>query len=327
VAQAFFPIDPVEVTPGSTGWQDVNGADFGVPEGATGVLTHIVNTHASNTYACGLRKNGSTDTRTPNRRPATHCWSAIGVDDNRIFEANVGDTTSIDIYLIGYTKSGVTFFTNSYTKAPDAGDWEDVDCSECPNAIGLIWEIIGHPWLVQDFGIRKNGSTDNRLGEVVSRHGFGAIIGCDSSQICEIYRENALQNCYLVGYITDGATFNTNGTDVSLSTIQTWLDLTALPATSVMGFIEVNCVTTGPNYYYGLRKNGSAENIDQTSANHNWAFVECDASQIIEGKTITTDLDFFFIGYATAPAGEVTVGRLVYGGLVNSGLVGGKLIG
>jgi len=300
VAQTFYPITPVEVTPGTaSAWTDVDVSAY-VPAGATGVILHCVNTHASNNYALGLRKNGSTDARTTSITSNAHCWAAIGVDANRIFEAYIGNTTYIDIYLVGYTVSGVTFFTNAYDKSKTTlTTWEDIDCStEAPSAIGLIFEVKGST-AAYAMGLRTNGSTDNRTASTLYHDTFGVIIGCDASQICEGYIENVAVDFFLVGYITDGCTFNTNATDVSLATTATWLDLTALPATANMGFIEV---TSGGAYNYGLRKNGSAEDIYKYAFRHPWAFVECDASQIIEGEIANVAVDFFVVGYATAVA-------------------------
>ena len=298
--QTFFPIDPVEVTPETiNGWVDVNGADFGVPTGATGILLHCVATSAVTDYAFGLRMNGSTDNRIDAIPYNTHCWAAIGVDANIIFEAYVGSTTNIDIYIVGYTMAGVTFFTNAYDKSlTNTSVWEGIDCSaEAPDAVGLIFEIVGDSSASYKFGLRKNNSTDARTTYVGLHSGFGFIIGCDTDQICEGTVNNITVGLYLVGYITDGATFNTNATNLSLNTTDTWLDLSALPADSIMGFIEL--------YYdskeYGLRKNGSSEEIYHRAYHHPCAFVECDADHIIEGKIETTTEDFFLIGYATKP--------------------------
>jgi hypothetical protein len=300
MAQTFFPIDPVEVTPGTAGsWQDVD-ASGSVPAGATGVILHCVDT-SSNAYALGLRKNGSTDDRYSNIK-GTHCWAAIGVDANRVFEAYVGSTSYIDIYLVGYTISGVTFFTNAYNKSlSSTGNWYDIDCAtEAPSAVGLVWEFVGTTaYNDYAYGFRKNGSTDNRTGTTRLHYGFGAIIGCDASQICEGYIANTAVDFYLLGYITDGAAFNTNATDISLGSTGSWLDLTALPATANMGFIEVNSSSI---YSYGLRKNGSSEDIYYDATRHPWGIIECDASQVIEGKIENTYVDFFVVGYSTAAA-------------------------
>lgn len=301
MAQTFFPIDPVEVTPGTAGsWQDVDVSSY-VPSGATEVILHIVNKSLSAGYALGLRKNGSTDNRTNDMTRDNHLGAAIGIDNNRIFEAYVGNTTNIDIHLVGYTMSGVTFFTNAYGKSlSTTGSWTDIDCgTEAPNAIGLIWEVVVTDTSVYDYGFRKNGSSDNRIADAYIHSAFGAVIGCDTNQICEGYIGNTAVDFYLVGYITDGCTFNTNATDLSLNTTGSWLDLSALPSGADMGFIEVhNDTSTG--YDYGLRKNGSSENIYYRVVFHCWGIVQCDSSQIIEGKIANTAVDFFVVGYSTA---------------------------
>jgi hypothetical protein len=304
MAQTFFPVDPVEVTPGTAdSWQEVDitaylGADAG---SATGVILHLVNNYSSLDYKIGLRKNGSSDNRTVNIRKNSHCWAAIGVDSNDIFEAYVDHATRLDIYLVGYTKAGVTFKTNADDKSlGSTGNWYDIDChTEAPSAVGLIFEIVGGGTDYY-FGMRKNGSTDDRYEKTIYPHNsFGVIIGCDASQVCEGYIYTTNTDFFLVGYITDGATFNTNATDVSLGSTGSWTDLSALPSGAVMGFIEVY---SGADYSYGLRKNGTSENIYYKAQYHPWAFVECDDSQIIEGEIQSTDLDFFVVGYSTAVA-------------------------
>ncbi len=304
MAQTFFPITPAEFVPGGAGsWQDMDVSSV-VPSGATGVVLHLENTRSSAPYGyeLGIRKNGSTDDRHIDLWGKTHCWAAIGVDANRVFEAYVESTTYINIYVIGYTKAGVTFKTNADDKSlSTTGSWQDIDCStEAPSAIGLIFEVCATspPYAG---GLRKNGSSDDRKGGeyhgFYKHNSFGAIIGCDASQICEGYIGSTTVDFFLVGYITDGATFNTNATDVSLGTTGSWIDLSALPSGANMGFIEVYN-TVGTVYNYGLRKNGSAEDIYWWSYHHPWGIVECDASQLIEGKIANTGTDFFVVGYS-----------------------------
>lgn len=296
MAQTFFPITPVDVTPGTlSAWTDVDVSAY-VPSGATGVIIHYF--HGTGTQAFGLRKNGSTDDRRETVNPSLHSWAAIGIDGNRIFEAYILSGTYLR--LVAYTMAGVTFLTNAVNKGAGSATWTDMNCSaEAPGAIGLIFELDSY--VTANNGIRKNGSTDNRINKVTYHGCFGLIIGCDASQIAECYRGSGYDFYGLIGYITDGATFNTNGTDVSLGTAGSWLDLAALPANSNMGFIEV-VSSLGTTPTYGLRKNGSSENIPYQVGFHQWGIVECDASYIIEGYISNLENDFFVVGYATAPA-------------------------
>ena len=121
-------LTPTEFTVGAaSAWTDVD-VSASVPSGATGVILHIVNNSAS-TRAVGWRKNGSTDNRTKNINNDSHMWVAVGVDGSRIFEAYSGNTTDIDIYLVGYFDSMAVFNTNAVDKSFDSptNTWTDVN--------------------------------------------------------------------------------------------------------------------------------------------------------------------------------------------------------
>lgn len=301
MAQTFFPITPTEITPGgANSWQPMDASAL-IPVGATGVILHVEN--SSTTKALGLRKNGSADDRHPDMTTC-HFWCAIGVDASRIFEAYVETTTFQNIYVVGYTMAGVTFKTNADDMSLGVtGSWQPIDCSvEASGAIGLIWEIHGDGLATAVYGFRKNGSGDDRKENTKRHYTFGAVIGCDSSQICEGYIGSTAIDFYLVGYITDGCTFNLNATDESLGGVGSYIDLGALPAGANMGFIEVAGAVA---YQYGLRKNGQSGgyyDIYKDAANHPWAIVECDANRLIEGKIENIGCDFFIVGYSEGPA-------------------------
>ncbi len=301
MSQSFNPIDPVKLTLPGTGWRDVDVSAY-VPAGATGIILHFRST--SSAYVATARYNGSTDTynEAPNIAAGMHYWTMVGVDANRIVEINVSNTTYMEVYLCGYTTAGVTFFVNGIDKSlGTTGAWTDVDCSaNATGATGLIFHVkpaggtTDYAW-----GLRCNGSTDNRTGK--TRFQVGAdIIGCDAGQVVEGYIANSGQDLYLIGYVTSGTIFNVNATDVSLGLTGAYYDLAALPAGSVMGFIEIN---VSVNYNVALRINGSSEDIYRPLSYHGWAFIGCDASYIIEGKIANVAVDFFVVGYAIAITG------------------------
>lgn len=296
MAQTFYPITPTEITVSvADEWVEMDASEL-IPSDATGVILHYFN--ATVTTNIGFRKNGSTDDRSQWVAVSAHSWAMIGVDANGIFQAYLGDVTYMHIFVVGYTKLGVTFFTNAHDKSLDSIlSWRGIDCSaQAPNnAVGLIFEVVCTT-AYDIFGLRKNGSSDNRYYSAQYGHScFSAVIGCDENQICEGYIEFAVIDFYLVGYITDGVTFNLNATDLSLSTTDEWLDLTALPdERPVMGIIEV---CSSDRYNYGLRGDGSTEVGFLRVAEHAWAVIEC-ADRIIEGKIENTGVDFFLVGYA-----------------------------
>lgn len=297
------PSDLGITTTGS--WTDVD-VSASVPAGATGVILHIVN-NSSSDAASGFRKNGSTDDRYSNVYAGGHFWAAIGVDSSRIFEAYIG-STDIDFYLVGYFSSDAVFFTNATDKSlSSTSTWTDIDISSdtgTDTALAAIWEVRNGGASNGNYGFRKNGSTDTLTRAIMSASNAhcAAIIGVDESEICEGYAGNTNIDFFLVGYIIANVTMNTNATNLSLSTTGAWTDLSALSSGATGGFINVNPTGTG-TYYYGFRKNGSSEDIYKGLKNHYFAMVECDTSQLIEGKIGNTDIDFYLVGYATAASG------------------------
>ena len=292
-------ITPVEITPVTEdSWEDVNVSAY-IPAGATGVVLHCVNKTSNVDHPIGFRKNGSGDDRHWQMERGSHFWAAIGVDGSRILELYSGDV-DVDIWLVGYFTDDAVFFTNGIGKTPGSA-WADIDISsdtEDDTAIGAIFEVGGSDY---SWAFRKNGSSDDRY-KGNSWHA-GAIIGVDGSEICEGRKGSAILYFFLVGYIISDATFNTNATDLSLGTINSWLDLSTLPAGAIGGFIEVYPTET-IGYYYSLRKEGSEEEIWRKVFWHSWGIVEA-ASRIIEGKINNTNLDFFLVGYPTT-AGPTT---------------------
>lgn len=297
-AQAFYPLaEPVEIIPGAAdAWQDMDVSTY-VPAGATGVILHIVNTAADCDF--GLRKKGSTDDRHLSHMNGGHLWAGIGIDENRKFEVYLDSLAAQKIYLVAYTATGVVFFDNAYEKTVDANAaWRPINISaECPGAIGVIVELTqtaaGNNW-----GLRNNGSGDNRLG-TPGLHSW-AIIGANA-QIFEAWVNSAAtQKHWVVGYITEGAVFKVNATDKSLGVIDTWTDIdcSAIAASGIMLFFEVYQAGGGGGNF-GLRKNGSVENIYESYGPHPFAMVACDSGQKVEGKIEALTGDFFVLGYAT----------------------------
>lgn len=288
-------IMPVEITPGSaSAWIDADVSAY-VPSGAMGVILHLVN----NTIAkgVGFRKNGSTDNRTQSLGATSHFWSAVGVDANRILELYAEDITNIDVYLVGYYTNDAVFFTNAVNKSlTTTGAWTDINISSdtgADTAIGAIFEVKDSGSSSDYYGLRKNGSTDDRRAKAANGHS-AAVVGVDGSEICEGYIANVTVDFYLVGYIVSGSTFYTNATDVSLATTAAWTNLMSLPSGAIGAYIEVY----PSDYYYGLRKDGSAEDI-YFYGRHPWGVVEA-SSLIIEGKIANVAVDFWLVGYPTA---------------------------
>jgi len=302
---------PIDVTPGSTGsFQDVDLDSYiaDLPSNVTGALLRLENSSTTTTYYFMVRKNGSTDELDDTLDYSDVVGEkyktilAVGVDENKIFEIDPENVTSFKVYVIGYFIN-VTFLTNMVNKSTaTTASWVDVDCAaSAPGAIALIFRTYNTGTTFRSFGIRKNGSTDNRTNTVSASGGTIVIVGCDGSQICEQYISSTAQDLYLIGYITSGVVMNLNASDVSIASTGAWTDLTAAPSDATHAIIEI--VATSTYYLVGLRKNGSTDVSDYNeAARHTWQIVELDVNKIAEGIIESAAVDFYLVGYFTESA-------------------------
>jgi hypothetical protein len=312
---SFHTITPtVDLTPGiGVGlgtWRDIDASSY-IPDNATGVIIHCVSGPTDPTKPFGLRKNGSTDNRTDIANTGSHWWAVIGVDDDGIFEF-YRENSAQHIYIVGYTTAGVTMFTNSvnYDGSVAAsnipGTWYDVDISEtCPSAVGVIVEFTGS---LPTVAMRKKGSTDDRTvsGYFAATH-MWFIIGVDSNQVFQVKITSAGITFHIdvVGYITSGAVFNTNVTDISLSSTGSYveIDLSSECPLGSMAIIEIeNSTYPPPDKSYALRKKdetGDDVTVYNYSRWHEFAVVALDEDGILEGKVSNLGVDFYLVGYST----------------------------
>ncbi|MGD9015561.1 MAG: hypothetical protein PVI33_06025 [Candidatus Omnitrophota bacterium] len=302
--QTFHWVNPQEINITATGWQtyDLDDYIFGLGSDVTGVMLHIF-TDPSTTRTFNLRKYGSSDNRPREQYFDAHLWGITGVDSEHRFQIYTNDT-DFRPYVIGYTTTGVTFFTNAteFGGSMTAGSWQDIDTSSIvpSNAIGLIWEYSYSGSASDPYGFRNNGSNDT-----VSARGTyqsWAIIGCDSSQICEGYKDSTSMDFWLIGYITDGAVFHVNDIDRSINSNEgTWQDITC--STGAAGVFI--CIHTSDNYDHGLRrKTDSAFDTEVSRPVYtDWAFIGGDANYQIQGRTDDPSFrtDYYEVGYATSP--------------------------
>ena len=202
--QTFYYITPVEVTPGvSASWETVDLSAY-LPAGATGAIMRFKNVNESNpTNTFGLRMPGSTDNVTDLIYNNAQLWAMSGVDAGRNVEVTLGDVTTMEAWVTGYTTAGVTFFTNGIDKSlGSTNTWLPIDISADPGgdtAIGAIVEIDG-VWQ-KDFGLRKKGSSDEVF--VHGRH-IWTLVGVDGSEIFEDKVNSTSYGFFVVGYVTAG---------------------------------------------------------------------------------------------------------------------------
>ncbi|MBA7632595.1 hypothetical protein ES703_40144 [subsurface metagenome] len=218
-----------------------------------------------------------------------HIWAWVGLDANRRFEG-YADATG-DIYLVGYAAGGITFFDDAGVGIkPSAIDvWQTKElAASCPGAIGIIFEILG---MTSDVAIRKKGSSDNYY-ERTETHQWG-VVGCDEQQRVEVKAAylDANRDIYVIGYITAGCYFRTNGKDIKVATDAAWHDkdlLTDAPD-GIIAFIERAHGSTG---WLGLRRKGETgpdADVYEITYDHTWAMVAMDANGLIQIKMQATD--------------------------------------
>lgn len=287
--------EPLEFVPGGfAAWQDIDMTGY-VPASATGVVVHLYATAGAKD--AGVRINGSASTLKYDLE--RHGWAMVGIDGSDIFEVYLQDAT-VHCLVVGFTGADFT-----YKAAPDdisivaLAAWTDIDCSvEAPGATGIIVCIINVDIAAKHWGLRMNGSGDNRFDDTVPSGISWAFIGCDSSQIIEGYIEDADVHFYVMGYTTStDVVFNTNADDISLGGAAAWTDIdcsSLVDASATHVIIEVISAAGGS---YGLRCNGHAEDLYYAGTNHFWAVVACDSEKIIEGKISALNVDFYLIGW------------------------------
>ena len=114
-----------------------------------------------------------------------------------------------------------------------------------------------------------DGSGDNRFFDIFDQGVSWAVIGLDSVQVIEGYVETVLVDFYLVGYITDNATFFLNGVDYSLGAgFGVWTDIDLTPSVTSFTTHVIFEVDGGIGQDYGFRRNGSTETIVEAGEDH-----------------------------------------------------------
>lgn len=307
-AQSFYPLpEPVELTkPSAFAWGDIDVSEY-VPVGATGVVLYIVN-DTTGGVQYGVRKKGSTDDRHSQfLMILSHAWAAIGIDENRKFQLWYESDGDFKVYLVAYTATGVVFFDNAYDKSLGATvTWTEVDCSaECPGAIGVILEVQNANSSATCCAFRKKGSSDDRyandyMSTVDRLSRLWVMIGVDGAQKYENKISSLDVDVYLVGYITQGAVFLTDGVDISLDELGVWTekDLSATCPSGIMVFLEMN--TRDPDLHkVGVRKKGSTEDYLERISTLT-AMCALTSGQLCEIKQsiVKPSVGLFVIGYA-----------------------------
>jgi len=219
-------------------------------------------------------------------------------DADRKIEVYAERHTNLDLWIMGYTGPTVHFLDEPVDILPLVSDvWTDVDTSSyAPGAIGIILnvgrEFGGTPFTA----VRKKGSTDDWYWITFQTW---PVVGVDENGLFQIKMKDilpALSSAFVTGYFTAGATFTTDGIDISPPVNDTWvpksIDHFATPPR--WGIIEIHPTFT--NKLYGAQKYLSRRDILMNGYAHEWAFVHCDREADVELYGETPGALFRLIG-------------------------------
>ncbi|GAG22864.1 unnamed protein product, partial [marine sediment metagenome] len=165
----MVPIARVDISPAvGMPYKDVDVTAFVDPTNTAGVMLEIINLTDAAGYDWGVRNNGSGDNHEDQLYKAGHTWVAIGVDGADIFEA-YRENVNIHFYIVGYiTNDEGGFLLNAVDKTPARNSvWNDIDISVqtgAETALSAFFLVKGQ--LGNTYGLRKNGSTDNRVNQI-----------------------------------------------------------------------------------------------------------------------------------------------------------------
>jgi len=294
---------PVDVSPSATGWQDVDVSSY-VPVGATGVIVQFYNNSGDNKHY-GVRKNGSSDGFFDTAsKDGQQGWLMIGLDSNRVFEVYTETVGAVETYLIGYTMLGVTFLDNRVSKSlGSTGSWQDIDISGntgSATAIGAIFIVHNSDGSSQTYGLRKKGSSDDRVEILRADTPTVGIIGVDKDEVAQMEIGNTAVDLYLVGYVTSGAVFFTNAINKSTGSTGSYqsVDITAnIGSDDANGAIVEVYPSAGGRELTALRPTSASSYDKFLDVDHSFALVGIDSSDVFEQKIDNTDTDLYLIGY------------------------------
>lgn len=187
----------------------------------------------------------------------------------------------------------------------DLGGRGTKDCSpHIPaNATGVILRVYMSAGVVDTYGLRMLGSTDNRNLAVSGGCQSWAMIGVDASLRFSAIGSHATRpKYYLHGYTTPGVEYNINAPNIAVGAgAWTVVDLSALVPVGTLGVI-LEVTGGGPPGALGARMNGSADNRITTTGNRHNTFsiiVGCDANRRIELYQAGGGGFFYLTGWIT----------------------------
>lgn len=184
------------------------------------------------------------------------------------------------------------------------GAWHDVDISAYVSAscTGIFLHILASS--AEEFAVRKNGSTDNRIPANLYRH-YWAAVGVDNSKIFEFYgRSGGTFTVLLVGYTETETVWFDNAKDITIAGAGAYhdVDISAYVGadTPIAAFGQFSV----GEFIYAIRCNGSVNDFYQYGKG-SFSLIGVDASKLLEIKVSNTACHYYLMGYVKSGANLV----------------------
>lgn len=195
------------------------------------------------------------------------------------------------------------FFTNAIDITPSTSNvWVDIDVSSyCPaGTTGVIIQIFNPSSVNVNWGLRKKGSTDNRITGAYQTTQKWGYIGVDNARVLQGFSaEVSYLKFKLLGYFTSDGVFFTNGYDKEPATLNSWVDINCsseIPSGAKFAVIEL----TNANSSHGLRPVGSTDNRSRYVFSHGFALVGLNSSRFFQYYKTYDDATLHLVGYLTS---------------------------
>jgi len=285
---------------GNTGWQTVDLSSI-VPVGTSFVIVHATTSPSSDIL--GIRiPNSSDGYRTMGGGSSPQIQVVHQLGSSRQIDLYKNHATT-QYYLRGYFTADAIQVSPYIDKTPSvANSWQDIDLSNnIPT--GIKWAIfqisLPDPAFNKGLHFRAKGSTQDRW-QTYSMGYFTAIVPIDANRVCQCKSETTSSNSVLLtGYIIGGQT-KTNAVDISLSTLNSYqnidLSFDNPPSDAIAALVEI---VDNQYHFFGIRQDGSSEDIRGDCANTNGIYIVPLTSNIFEAVITTTSTDFWLWGYLT----------------------------
>jgi hypothetical protein len=289
-------------------WQTVDLSPY-IPAGSTGAILDIHNTYTANLKS-DVRKPGSTDFHYAIWRhdlgtPAGyHRYAIVGLDTLKL--EVLPETTDLKIYLVGYTDSYFTFFTNALERTGTRNnEWETIDISaDVPiEATAAILKLVNKgATLIGD--ARKPGSPEDYTSVGYFNEPITLIVGLTERKFEKYLSDVNSQIVCLVGYaVKPFKPYTTPKIFTPAAGSWQTINLKGLIPKDAEGiFIQIRNHDASVTRIGEVRKKGSTDDRTATAkirlSGHIGAYVGVDSTLNFEAYVETTNVKL----YLYAPA-------------------------